>query len=180
MFSKTIVPATIALCLATVASGADLNVHPIKARDANTLERRHTGAYTHCGLQVQYDKIKPQFAVDWFIKWQGPQAGYYLYADGPVNTATYQLPTGAAANPSMTLIGNDFKMVLQVKVQPDGNIIGVALDDAEVDSARYVNPTFGMQCSDDPDQANLVTIPVGDIARTLGMRLTADYAGLLP
>ncbi|GAA98605.1 uncharacterized protein L969DRAFT_503373 [Mixia osmundae IAM 14324] len=159
MFSKslkTMIPAALALCLATLSLGASID-----ARDANTLERRHTGPYTWCGLQTEYLPGKVlglYFYLNWYTNKYVVSPGEGMtfanfepaYMDhGSLNDANFVLKSA-----------NNYDVDLQAKVGSDGDIQGIALANLKIGDTTFSNVvSLGFQCSSDPQQQNKVTIP---------------------
>ncbi|GAA98607.1 uncharacterized protein L969DRAFT_95165 [Mixia osmundae IAM 14324] len=158
MFSKslkTMIPAALALCLATLSLGAS-----IEARDANTLERRHTGPYTWCGFQSEYEAGKV-VGGGFDLVWKSHK--YSVKPNGGLKSVTYEPPVvigNSLKNGNFYLDGGNWQVALALHVADDGDIEGVAIAAMTVDNISPPNaPSFGFQCSSDTDQKNKVTIP---------------------
>ncbi|GAA98606.1 hypothetical protein E5Q_05293 [Mixia osmundae IAM 14324] len=164
MFSRSLQPmiaAVIALCFATLTLGASNPVGTIHARDANTLERRHTGPYTWCGFQSEYEPGKVVAAgID--LVWQ---SGKYLVIPGQgLKSAIYEPPAMVGTtleNANFYLDAGTWDVELQLRVANNGDIQGVAIAYMTVNKVFPAKtPPFGFQCSSDSGQQNKVTIPV--------------------
>ncbi|GAA94448.1 uncharacterized protein L969DRAFT_20356 [Mixia osmundae IAM 14324] len=77
----------LALTLASLCSAASIDTSSMQARDANTVERRHVGSYTWCGVQIKYNVKKAPLPFGFDLAWDPASQNYKLTPTGDLHYA---------------------------------------------------------------------------------------------